>query len=153
MKKLLFLLLIISACAGDDENPKPIYRIDPAFQTQVDAFYAEALARGHGEFEKENLIVQEYDRTSQPNSNTSYAYKKKGQNYIEVYKADPFNCREAIVFRELAHLLLKKPYIEDNSNDHNSYIMDPLFNACVYVHADGDFYPWREDYMVQLFGE
>lgn len=145
MKKYILILSLLAACSGS-EDPKPKYQIDSDFQVQVDAFYAEALARGYGELPKENLLLTEYDILSQPNSNTSHAYKKHGQNVIEIYKAEPFNCREAIVFRELAHLLLDKPYgsgLED--------IMSPGFAPCTYVHADGDFYPWREEYLIQLF--
>lgn len=147
MKKyILILSLLIAACSGD-EDPKPVYQVDSDFQVQVDAFHAEALARGYGELSKENLIIREYDILSQPNSNVSYSYKKNGQNYIEVYKHETFNCREASVFRELAHFYLSKPY-SGNTSD----IMSQAFNPCTYVHPDGEFYAEREEYLDDVFG-
>lgn len=148
MKKYILILsmLIIAACSGDGEDPKPVYQIDTDFQAQVDEFYTQALTHGYGELPKDNLIVKEYDRTSQPNSNTSYAYKKNGQNYIEIWKVETVNCRESIVFRELAHLYLSKPYSSDADE-----IMSPAFNPCTYVHVDGYFYAERADYLNELF--
>lgn len=141
MKKLLFLILIAAACSTEDPTPVK-YEIDPQFTAQVNAFYAEAQARGFT-FEQTNLVVKAI-----PSGTTvSRCYMKKGQRYIEILVIDPSACQELPVFREMARALLNKSYA--SSGD---VIMNPQTNPCIYVHVPtGEFKPERESFINQLF--
>lgn len=141
MKKLLFLLLIVAGCSSEDPTPVK-YEIDPQFAVQVNAFYAEAQARGLT-FEQTNLIV----RPITSGTTVSRCFMEAGQRYIEILVLDPSACQELPVFREMARALMNKPYVSVGD-----VIMNPQTNPCIYVHAPtGEFLPSRESFVEQLF--
>lgn len=150
MKKIILLLFVIAGCSGEDPTSKQTkFEVDPLFATQVDTFYAEALSHGVTVPETDNLIISVLAAGYQDENGVyanSRSYKKNGQQYIEISDIDP--CEEIPLFRELAHVLLGKPYASDGD-----VIMNPYVNPCVYVHEpSGEVYPdIRETYLVKLF--
>jgi len=113
MRIAIALLFLVSACAEFDQTLQ--YRIDPPFQTHVDAFFYEAEIRGV-DLQKENLIVT----TSKDLNRKLGQFSTCGeQRIVEIidYAAhyEPTHL-EVLMFHELGHALLRRGHTcEDNS--------------------------------------
>jgi hypothetical protein len=164
MKRHLCLLLLILVFSCEDDSPKPtIYQIDEELLPYLETFLTEANNRGV-EFDAENLILEfgtAVDEVCGECSNPGNG----GQRKVTIVRSSlcwldaPSQNREALVFHELGHCLLKRGHRDDKlPNGAVSSIMysehnDP-YSPCIYdLGGDNscDKTPRRAYYIDELF--
>lgn len=143
MKRLLTFGLLTLILSCEQDNPKPTtYWIDDELLPYLDIFLAEASSRGLT-ITKENLIM-EFGTASEEVCGQCLLSKNGGQRKITIVQDSP--CwlyapilnREALVFHELGHCLLKRKHREDTlPNGAPASIMysknDDPYSPCIYV--------------------
>jgi hypothetical protein len=121
MKKCILILLAIVAISCE-EDTETSYSVDPALQSYVDTFIAEAGERG-ATIEAKNLIVKYGDAQAMVRADIL-----KGQRYILVNPATPAPM-EYFVFNEMAGLLLKNKIVEEDY--YQTYDRETFFDQVV----------------------
>jgi hypothetical protein len=118
MKKILFTIIVLATACGGEDDPKPTVAPEFLYTRHVANFYSEATKRGKNltqitpkVYFVDNLDVQ----CDAKNFTYSNSYPSNGDYVIELNSriySDELNDGglETVIFREMAHLLLGKPY-------------------------------------------
>lgn len=112
----LLILILITSCSSDDPAPQIKFESDPILRPAVDQFYVDAARYGY-ELQKDNLKVifttHKEDQYWCPDKCHQYStsYTKDNQRIIELDKSKLDGRYKSSVYREMAYILLHKPYI------------------------------------------
>lgn len=110
MKKLLFILLLVTACSEGDDGP--VFRIEGNLDSRFNDF-AEIAESLNASVPRNNMILRPIsdDNTA---VNDSKSYKKDGQLYIDIDNRFvdhiPANDAKQAVFQQLANGLFNTPF-------------------------------------------
>jgi hypothetical protein len=153
MKKILFLSIIVQACAFDQTIE---YRIDPLLLGYMESFYKEASARNY-KIDKFNLIVGLKYGLSK-NENSWGLSKKIGDQriiyidtefYNDYTKGNHRNRIEAIVFHEMGHSIINRRHTTKQNSLMNP---DNLSSGSLYEKSFGKVDSvYREQLLDELF--
>jgi hypothetical protein len=109
MKKLLFILLILSACSDDEKvdpkNPDSIVDFKAPFTGDALAFINDAAFHGHP-VNVENIIVE--SMPAGVSDEYAISFTKNGQRYVQVKTTVPSQCWRPYVYREMAKIMMGK---------------------------------------------
>ncbi|HEV7347861.1 hypothetical protein [Telluribacter sp.] len=119
-KHILWCLLLLMACSGDDPLEPTVYDVPKAVEKYVQSFVEEGQKRGIN-IELENLIVEirTTGTTSGDECGSCTRAGTNGQRKITLvesglcWKSTIEQNREALVFHELGHCLLQRNHRDD----------------------------------------
>jgi hypothetical protein len=153
MKKILFLSIIVQACAFDQTIE---YRIDTLLSGYMESFYKEASARNY-KVDKFNLIIELKDGLSK-NENAWGLSKKIGDQriiyidtefYNDYTNGNHRNRIEAIVFHEMGHSIINRRHTTKQNSLMNP---DNLGSGSLYEKSFGKIDSvYREQLLDELF--
>ena len=113
LKKFIIILLIVSSSCGKDDPAPSTPNTDPVLQDEFNQFFTDAVSRGKN-LSKANLIVKFVDQQDPHLQYYSGSYKEGAITIIalnKVYLDNIGGKYKSSVYRELAHVLLNKQYI------------------------------------------
>lgn len=139
MKHVILILLVTLCACSDDE---PVYSVTPELEPYVTSFFTEAAARGK-DLPQTNLIVQ----LGQCQAVIDVA--KDGDQWIVTLDPDFYQHYtegqiEAIIFHELAKIILMRPVMDVPFGPEPVSILNPYYKF-------GEYGAQREELLDELF--
>lgn len=122
MKRLFTLIIVLATACGGEDDPKPTVAPEFLYTTHIETFYSEATKRGLNltRITPKVYFVTTLDVACDPTRNKTYSNSyKSGNDYIielnqSIYEKESNGSgMETVIFREMAHLVLGKPYDVD----------------------------------------
>lgn len=141
MKKLLFIIVLISGCTFTDELH---YSVDPKLKPIVDRFFAEARAHGFNYEGYSATIMLDDIETSGLTIQHEIPVVKVDRNYFnERVNGTEYQrlCLEYIVFHELGHAWISPEHVEGDED---------LMSAFGPIHQYAK-YPEKREAMLNRF--
>ncbi len=165
IKTLISVFLIALISCQEEETFRPVYDVPKEFQSILEQFELEAIARGF-DIEIENLIIK-YDEGIEEIYCATCNSKSLDPNIQKIILINPDKCwlndfaKEALIFHELGHCILGRDH--DNSllpnGDPKSMMVENniiIYSPCVYAiggNTDCNFTFKRDYYISELFDE